>query len=123
MADKITFKDIIDLAKQGYKPADVKELFALANAQEPAAATPEDEKAQPKAPERDDADKRQGAAAPGGEDKPVDYKALYLTQQNDLENLKKQLQTLQNANTHSDNSGNAPKDFNKEWEDIARSFM
>lgn len=31
---KVTIQDIIDLAKAGYKPSDVKELFELANTAE-----------------------------------------------------------------------------------------
>lgn len=57
MGEKLGFRDIIDLAKAGYKPADVKELLQLANAQPEAAekdpeilqkdaAQPEDQKAE-----------------------------------------------------------------------------
>lgn len=38
---KITIQDIVELAKNGYKPADVKELFELANTAETKETTPE----------------------------------------------------------------------------------
>lgn len=37
---KISFQDIIELAKAGYKPADVKELFELADTAEAKKDTP-----------------------------------------------------------------------------------
>ena len=47
---KITISDIVELAKAGYKPSDVKELFELADTAEVKKETPE--KTQPqKAPE------------------------------------------------------------------------
>lgn len=123
MNERVTFKDIIDLAKQGYKPADVKELFALANDQGQAAAGPEDKKTQPDDPGPDEGSKGHGTGAPEGDDKSVDYKEQLTNTQKELEDVKKQLQTLQAANTHADNSGNKPEDFKKDWEEIARSFM
>lgn len=38
---KITIQDIVELAKAGYKPSDVKELFELADTAEVKKETPE----------------------------------------------------------------------------------
>lgn len=68
--------DILSLAKQGYKPSDIKELIELTNASEqqatvmPAAAEPEEE------------------AAEDTDNKPIDYKALYEAQTEELNKLR-----------------------------------
>lgn len=68
--------DILSLAKQGYKPSDIKELIELTNAAEqqtpviPAAAEPDIETAE------------------DPDNKPVDYKALYEAQLKEIDRLK-----------------------------------
>lgn len=67
--------DILSLAKQGYKPSDIKELIELTNAAEQAPVIPE--AAEPDIETADDTD-----------NKPVDYKALYEAQTEELNKLK-----------------------------------
>ena len=111
-------KDIIDLAKAGYKPADVKELLNIeAQAEEkksePAPAHADtDSGSQPPAenePKEDSNDKE------GDTDKAdnVDYKLKY-------EETLKELQQLQKENTRTDQSKNVekPKDLSEILADI-----
>lgn len=92
--------DILSLAKQGYKPSDIKELIELTNASEqqapvmPAAAEPETETAE------------------DPDNKPIDYKALYEAQTEELNKLKadnkkvnEDLKQAQKDNINKDISG------------------
>ena len=66
------FTDIVELAKAGYKPSDIKELYALKE--------PEDK-------QEPDGDKKvQKGTEP---DDPTDYKALYEAEKKKLEELQK----------------------------------
>lgn len=90
--------DIIALAKQGYKPTDIKELLALA---EPDDKTANDE---PETPEKEEPikDKEQVADEPETpENNEPDYKALY-------EESQKALKEAQKKN-RSDQSGHEEK--------------
>lgn len=80
----MTLQDLFALAKQGYKPQDVKELIALAAEVETAqAATPDDDSqpAEDKKDESEKPDEKQPAKATENE---PDYKALYEKSQEDL---------------------------------------
>lgn len=71
--------DIIALAKAGYKPADIKELIALA----PPEPTPE-----PKAAEQTETG--------------IDYKAMYEASQEELARVKNEALEAQRANNSAD---------------------
>ena len=68
--------DILSLAKQGYKPSDIKELIELTNAAEQQA---------PVIPETAEPDIE---TAEDPDNKPIDYKALYEAQTEELNKLK-----------------------------------
>lgn len=91
--------DILSLAKQGYKPSDIKELIELANAAEQVPVITET--AEPDIETADDPD-----------NKPVDYKALYEAQSEELNKLKadnkkanEDLKQAQKDNINKDVSG------------------
>lgn len=67
--------DIIALAKQGYKPNDIKELLAIAEVSEQKTEAPEVPAVEPEQTAED-------------QEKPVDYKILYEQQQAEIEKLK-----------------------------------
>lgn len=89
----MTLTDIVELAKQGYKPADVKELIALSKEPE----TPDDgkQKAPEKDPEQDkpeDAKEPESAKEPEGTDgEAIDYKKLYEDEKKKVSDLQKEL--------------------------------
>lgn len=123
MGEKPTFKDIVELAKAGYKPGDVKEIIEAASkldktedvksVEETAEITPKEDVQ----PEPEKAEKSE--AAPGKD----------ATSNDEIENLQKQvkeltekLKKMQETNTKKDLQGNVQTTEEK-LNDIARSFM
>ena len=112
-----SLSDIIDLAKAGYKPADVRELIQLSKE---AAAPVEPDKPAPEI--KDDAKKAtdddQGKAAadvPDDKAGSVDYKALY-------EQEHAALEKLQQENINKNNEQPAP-DLDEILADAMRGYM
>ena len=102
----MTIKDILDFAKAGYKPSDVKELMALA---EPEQKEPEQKEPEQKEPEQKEPEQKEP-------DVP-DYKKLY-------EESQKKLKAAQKANTQQNLASNE-KEVTAEdiLTDLAASFM
>ena len=130
MGEKLGFRDIIDLAKAGYKPGDVKELLQIANEQkavpeEPPVTTPKED-VQPEAEKAPNAN----ADKPVSEAQPEQADALK-DLQNQIETLKAQsdekdklIKQIQKDNA----SRNIKTEAKEKTEDdvlanIARSFM
>ena len=84
---KISFKDVVELAKAGYKPADVKELISLSEMadqskqEEPQGAAPAEIEPKSVSPEPDRAPENKEPEKP---EEAVDYKKLYEQSQEDL---------------------------------------
>lgn len=99
-------KDIIDLAKAGYKPADVKELLNIEVQQDekPSAPSPADAAKKDVQPATENPPKESGQDQQGTSDKEdnIDYKTKYEETLNELKQLQKQ-------NTQTDQSGNLVK--------------
>lgn len=90
----LSIKDVVSLAKAGYKPADVKELIEMSKeAQEEPA--PEEKKPEQPAPE----EKKPEEPAPEEKEPEIDYKAKY----NEL------LEANRKAALTRDNSGSEPQ--------------
>lgn len=105
--------DILELAKQGYKPSDIKELIELSEASEAKEAeqkTTEDDQ------QNEEADAPEEKSGTDEAEDPIDYKALY-------EAEKDRTAKLQNTLRNVDMSGEDPEtDLNTVLE-AARSFM
>lgn len=117
----LKFTDIIELAKQGYKPSDIKELLAL-NVPDSVQPGAEDG-------ERKTVDTEQPKVEPETpkEEKPddVDYKKMYEDSKRQQDVLAKKLEEAQKANTSQDMS-DKDKDEKSDIDlinDWARSFM
>jgi len=113
----ISLTDIIDLAKAGYKPADVRELIQMSKE---AAAPVEPDKPAPEikdAAQKAAADEQDKAAAdaPDNDAKSVDYKALY-------EQEHAALEKLQQENINKNNEQPAP-DLDEILADAMRGYM
>ena len=127
MGEKLGFKDIIDLAKAGYKPADVKELLQLANEQKP--VSEEVPVIVPKEETQPEAKKDAGAVSEAQTEKQEDETLKNL--QNQIEDLKKQsdekdklIKQIQKENASRNIKTEAQeKSENDVLADIARSFM
>ena len=109
----LTIKDIVELAKAGYKPAEVKELLELSKSEdnkevpEDNKEAPEDKKEEPKEKKEVPEDKKED------EDKDIDYKSLY-------ESTKKELDKAQKENRKKDISSD---EDNKTDEDILKDLF
>lgn len=130
MGERLGFKDIIDLAKAGYKPGDVKELLQIANEQkavseEPPVTTPKED-AQPEAEKAPEAN----AEKPVSETQPEQADAL--------KDLQSQIETLRKQSDDKDKlikqiqKDNASRNIKAETKeqtedevlaDIVRNFM
>ena len=130
MGEKLGFRDIIDLAKAGYKPGDVKELLQIANEQkavpeEPSVTTPKED-AQPEAEKVPNAN----ADKPVSETQPEQSDALKELQ-NQIETLKAQsdekdklIKQIQKDNASRNIKTEAKEKTEDEvLADIVRSFM
>ena len=114
--------DIIDLAKQGYKPSDIKELIELSESAEndQKDELPDEGNAQ-KNPERDQdqdvpEDKTPDDSASDKEDDALDYKSLY-------EAEKTKNATLQKMIMKVDISGSDTASDQEIFADVMKNFM
>ena len=103
----ISFTDIVELAKAGYKPKDVKELIEMSKE-----ADKEKEIDNPVLKESSDASGAESPAAPDAEDK-TDYKKLY-------EKTQKELNEVQKVNRSKDVS--TDEDYISD-EDVIKSWI
>ena len=122
----LNLTDIVALAKQGYKPNDIKELIELTK--EAPEGKPEDQEKQPKPeePEKPSEDKPKEEEKKDGEASPdqLDYK-------NEVEKLKAQLQEtenklskLQKENVRRRADPDEPEKSDAEaFADVMKSFM
>ena len=110
---KLKFGDLVALAKQGYKPADIKELMALdipEATEAPETETPAEVPADPEVSD-DTATAAKATAQPAEDNKDAEIEAL-----------KAKVSELQKTNQATDQSGNTP-DPQEDLDDIVRSFM
>ena len=117
---KMNFGDIVALAKQGYKPADIKELLSLdipETTDTPATETPAQGKTEP-TPEQTTLkldDNPTPAKATGQQLESEQDKAR-------IAELEKQVKDLQSTNQSKDVSGHV-QDPQTDIDDFVRSFM
>lgn len=118
---KLNFGDIVALAKQGYKPADIKELLALdipETTETPAVVEPIQGSTPDPTPEQ---------TTPQLDDNPTPAKETgqQLESEQDkarIAELEKQVKDLQSTNQSKDVSGNI-QDPQTDIDDFVRSFM
>lgn len=117
----ITLNDIVALAKQGYKPGDIKELISLsemANAdkqEEPQKAAGAIDEPKPADSEAKEPTENKAPDEPEQKDD-VDYKKLYEQSQSDLKKA-------QEANIKKDNAPAQPEDPTKDLRAIITTYM
>ena len=116
---KLNFGDIVALAKQGYKPADIKELMSMDIPDEttpPPVQTPEKVNTEP-TPEP--------TPAPNDTETPAKATGQPVESEEDkarIAELEKQIKDLQSTNQSKDVSGNV-QDPQTDIDDFVRSFM
>lgn len=116
---KLNFGDIVALAKQGYKPADIKELMSMDIPDDnPAPAPAQPEKVNPEpTPE--------STPAPNDTETPAKATGQPVESDQDkarIAELEKQIKDLQSTNQSKDVSGNV-QDPQTDIDDFVRSFM
>lgn len=111
---KLNFGDIVALAKQGYKPADIKELMALDIPETNEAPETETPAENPAPPEKSE----DPATSAKATEQPEEDK----TKDEEIEALKAKVAELQKTNQTVNQSGNTP-DPQKDLDDMVRSFM
>lgn len=113
----LNLNDIIALAKQGYKPADVKELIELSKTAEASEEVQEQPTEIPEQPEEaKEAPKEEEKKDSAEADKIVDYKAK-------AEELEKKISELQKANTKQNADKSDHKSDAELFADVMKSFM
>ena len=121
----LNLNDIIALAKQGYKPADIKELIELSKTAEasedqgvqPKETTQGTEKAEEKETPKEEAPKEEDKKEDAEEAaKIVDYKAK-------AEELEKKILELQKANTKQNADKSEEKSDAELFANVMKSFM
>lgn len=96
----LTIKDIVELAKAGYKPGDVKELIEISKSNNDTSDAAAPDPSIPLTP-ANKSDPSTGAADPE-ESEDIDYKELYEKTKIELDNTRSNLDKAQKANTRSD---------------------
>lgn len=119
MGEKLSIKDVVEFAKAGWKPGDVKAIIEAAEksevkTEEPA-EIPEKDQEQP-APEKE----QKGTSEQPKDDASKDELIKQL--QGQIEELNGRIKTVQEANTKKDLQGTVQTDSDR-LEEIARSFM
>lgn len=119
----LNLNDIVALAKQGYKPADIKELIELSRSAEPSEGTSQvttdNEKSNEVANNEVDNDSNvQPTEGPeeSKDDQIIDYKKK-------VEDLEKRIADLQKANTKKNIADTDDKSDSEVVFDLARNFM
>ena len=119
MGEKLSIKDVVEFAKAGWKPGDVKDIIEAAGkmeakTEEPA-EIPEKDQEQP-APEKEQKETSKQLKDDASKDE------LIKQLQGQIEELNGRIKTVQEANTKKNLQGTVQTDQEK-LEDIARSFM
>lgn len=118
--------DIIELAKQGYKPGDIKELIELSKSE--GEKPKDDQKEQPKddqkeQPKDDQKEQPKNDQKEQPKDDAVDYKGKVTQLEEELQKTKELLQKLQTENTKKDASGGEEKTDDEAFAEAMKSFM
>lgn len=117
----VSLKDLIDLAKAGYTPANIRELISLSEKAEPQkteepkedAPAPIEPKSAVPEPEENKAPEKEPEEKP---EETVDYKALY-------EKTAADLKAAQEANRTGSQPEETPEDAHKHLTETFASFM
>ena len=118
MAEKPTIKDIVEFAKAGWKPADVKEIIEAASKQEPEKAP--DEKPAETVPKEETQHEQEKPEETAEDDASKDDTIKKLQEQ--ISDLNKKLKDVQEANTNK-NLQNKVQSEQDKLDEIARQFM
>lgn len=122
----MNLSDIIALAKQGYKPADIRELIALGNEQEQRQKQPDPQPdpgpTTPPEPATEPAPEQEAGTAERPPEAPVDA-ADKNTPDPQIEDLKRQIAELQAANARRGQPDGGQKSNEEILAEMAKGFV
>ena len=113
--------DIVALAKEGYKPSDIKELIALASSQE--GTHEEENKDQDKKTEQHEDGKEQPDEAPNKSTDTSSNESAIDEYKKQIDELKEQVKKLQSENVHKDYEEKDKPSDDELLNNITRTFM
>lgn len=119
----MNIKDIVELAKAGYKPSDVKELIALTNQSVGPAEDKGEQKGQAEKTQQHDAGKEQPEeAVKNATDTPKEDSSI-LSYKEKIQELEEKIQKLQSENVHKDQSEVQTKSDEELLNELTASYM
>ena len=113
--------DIVALAKQGYKPSDIKELLDMVSSKEE--QPKEENNIQEEKMEQHEDGKEQPEEAPKNSTEDSSEKASVIDYKKKIAELEEKVKSLQSANVHKDNSDSKQESDEDILNNITRSFM
>ena len=124
----LNLKDIVELAKAGYKVSEVKELIALSSSEETGSADEgnekgKDEKGKDEKKEEQEAGKEQPEEAPKKSTSKPEEDSSILSYKQKIEELEEKIKTLQSDNVHKDQSEVKTKSDEEIANELAASYM
>lgn len=117
----MNLSDIVALAKQGYKPSDIKELLDMVSSKEEKPT--EENKVQEEKTEQHEDGKEQPNEAPKNSTEDSSENTNVIDYKKKIAELEEKVKSLQNANVHQDNSDSKQESDEDILNDITRSFM
>lgn len=119
----MNIKDIVELAKAGYKPSDVKELIALTNQSDKPAEDKGDQKGQAEKTQQHDAGKEQPEEAVKNATVTPKEDSSILSYTKKIEELEEKIRSLQSENVHKDQSEVQTKSDEELLNELTASYM
>ena len=119
----LNLKDIVELAKAGYKVSEVKELIALSSSEETGSADEGDEKWKDEKTEEQEAGKEQPEEAPKKSTSKPEEDSSILSYKQKIEELEEKIKTLQSDNVHKDQSNKQEKTDEELLNELTASYM
>lgn len=116
-------KDIVTLAKAGYKVSEVKELIALAKSDETKPEKEDENKDQAEKAQQHEGGKEQPQEAVQNATDTSEDDSVILSYKQKVEELQQQVKDLQERNIHKDNSDVKTKSDEELLNDLTASFM
>ena len=119
----LNLKDIVELAKAGYKVSEVKELIALSSSEGTDPAPEGDEKGKGEETEQHEAGKEQPEEAQKKPTSTPEDESSILSYKKKIEELEEKIKTLQSDNVHKDQSDKQTKSDEELLNELTASYM
>ena len=116
-------KDIVELAKAGYKVSEVKELIALASSEETKPAKDGEQKGKDEKTQEQEAGREQPEEAVKKSTSTPEEDSSILSYKEKIQELEEKLQKLQSDNVHKDQSDKQTKSDEELLNELTASYM